>query len=150
MNDQLPSKKQRELLNFIDGFIRGNGYGPSYREIMRALDYKSVSTVAVHVDGLIARGYLNKRDRSARSLEVANAESSGKGVEKSGVSVREKWLVDVVSAKIDRLVENASPRAVHDVNILVETLGILGFESAQTSLQARLQDITKHLDQTRQ
>ena len=67
-----PSKKQRELLSFIDGFIKGYGYGPSYREIMRALDYKSVSTVAVHVDGLIARGLLAKKDNSARSLEVVS------------------------------------------------------------------------------
>lgn len=70
MADNRPSKKQRELLTFIDGFIKGNGYGPSYREIMRALNYKSVSTVAVHVDGLIARGFLRKRDHSARSIEV--------------------------------------------------------------------------------
>lgn len=75
MNDNRPSKKQRELLSFIDGFIKGNGYGPSYREVMRALDYKSVSTVAVHVDGLIARGLLRKKDNSARSLEVV-AESA--------------------------------------------------------------------------
>jgi SOS-response transcriptional repressor LexA len=37
---------------------------------MRALDYKSVSTVAVHVDALIAHGLLRKQDNSARSLEV--------------------------------------------------------------------------------
>lgn len=65
-----PTKKQRELLNFIDGFIKGNGYSPSFREIMRALDYKSVSTVAAHVDGLVARGWLIKKDNSARTLEV--------------------------------------------------------------------------------
>jgi SOS-response transcriptional repressor LexA len=64
------TRKQQELLQFIDGFIKGNGYGPSYREVMRALGYKSVSTVAIHIDGLIARGYLRKRDRSARSIEV--------------------------------------------------------------------------------
>jgi repressor LexA len=68
--DNRPSKKQRELLSFIDGFIKENGYGPSYRETMRALNYKSVSTVAVHVDGLITRGFLRKRDHSARSIEV--------------------------------------------------------------------------------
>lgn len=68
--DNRPTKKQRELLNFIDGFVKGNGYGPSYREIMRALGYKSVSTVAVHVDGLITHGLLRKTDNSARSLEV--------------------------------------------------------------------------------
>ena len=83
MASDRPSKKQQELLSFIDGFIKGNGYGPSYREVMRALGYKSVSTVATHVDGLIAKGYLRKGDGySARSLEVVTpatpqAESAG-------------------------------------------------------------------------
>lgn len=73
-----PTKKQKELLSFIDGFIKGNGYGPSYREIMRALEYRSVSTVATHVDGLIARGWLIKKDNSARTLEVvAPKEATG-------------------------------------------------------------------------
>ena len=65
-----PTRKQRELLTFIDTFIKSNGYGPSYREIMRAFDYKSVSTVAAHVNGLIVRGFLVKKDNSARSLQV--------------------------------------------------------------------------------
>lgn len=64
------TKKQQELLQFIDGFIKGHGYGPSYREVMRALGYKSVSTVAIHVDQLIVKGYLGKKDNSARSLQV--------------------------------------------------------------------------------
>lgn len=64
------TKKQHELLSYIDGFIQTHGYGPSYREIMRALDYKSVSTVATHVGGLIAKGYLEKTGSSARSLQV--------------------------------------------------------------------------------
>lgn len=67
------TKKQQELLSFIDGFIKGNGYGPSYREVMRALGYKSVSTVAAHVDALIAKGYLRKGDDyTARSIEVVD------------------------------------------------------------------------------
>ena len=57
-----PTRKQRELLTFIDTFIKSNGYGPSYREIMRAFDYKSVSTVAAHVNGLIVRGFLVKKN----------------------------------------------------------------------------------------
>lgn len=65
-----PTKKQKIMLDFIEGFVRGNGYSPTLREIMRALDYKSVSTVAKHVDNLIARGWLIKRDGEARSLEV--------------------------------------------------------------------------------
>ena len=76
MASDRPSKKQQELLSFIDGFIKGNGYGPSYREVMRALGYKSVSTVSAHVDALVAKGFLKKGDDySARSIEVVRRES---------------------------------------------------------------------------
>lgn len=66
------TKKQKTLLDFIDGFIKGNGYSPTYREIMRALGYKSVSTVAKHIDNLVASDHLIKQDGAIRSLEVMN------------------------------------------------------------------------------
>ena len=44
--EKRPTKKQKELLSFIDGFIKGNGYGPSYREIMRALPRAAIDYVA--------------------------------------------------------------------------------------------------------
>src|ERR1700761_3466380 len=65
-----PTKKQKELLAFIEAFITEHGYSPSYREIMNGLEYTSVATVALHVGNLIKRGHLRKRDHSARSLEV--------------------------------------------------------------------------------
>lgn len=70
------TKKQQELLQYIADFLGENDYAPSYREIMGALGYKSVSTVAVHVDALIAKGYLTKSDKSARSIRVAAARST--------------------------------------------------------------------------
>jgi len=66
------TKKQQELLQFISEFLTEHNYAPSYREIMAALGYKSVSTVAVHVDGLITKGYLTKSDKSARSVRIAH------------------------------------------------------------------------------
>ena len=63
-----PTKKQHDLLEFIEAFIAQHGYSPSYREIMNGLNYTSVATVALHVNSLIKRGHLAKRDRSARSL----------------------------------------------------------------------------------
>ncbi|OYW86289.1 repressor LexA, partial [Candidatus Saccharibacteria bacterium 32-49-10] len=48
-----PTKKQKLMLDFIDGFVKGRGYSPTLREIMQALGYKSVSTVAKHVDNLV-------------------------------------------------------------------------------------------------
>lgn len=66
------TKKQQELLQFISDFLSEHNYAPSYREVMSALGYKSVSTVAVHVDALIAKGYLVKKDKSARSIRLAS------------------------------------------------------------------------------
>lgn len=73
MPRQRATKKQQELLEFIGAFLNEHAYAPSYREIMSALGYKSVSTVAVHVDGLIAKGFLTKSDKSARSIRMATA-----------------------------------------------------------------------------
>ena len=85
--EKRPTKKQKELLSFIDGFIKGNGYGPSYREIMRALDYRSVSTVATHVNGLINRGWLIQKDNSARTVEVVRSQEAGGAKPAMAVSV---------------------------------------------------------------
>lgn len=70
------TKKQQELMQYIADFLREHDYAPSYREIMAALGYKSVSTVAVHVDGLITKGYLTKSDKSARSVRIASARTA--------------------------------------------------------------------------
>lgn len=65
-----PTKKQHEMLTYIDNFIKAYGYSPSYREIANGLGYKSIATVALHVKNLIERGHLEKRFNSSRSLEV--------------------------------------------------------------------------------
>lgn len=104
---QRATKKQRELLSFIDGFVKGNGYGPSYREIMRALEYKSVSTVATHVKGLVDKGYLVKTDASARSLAVAK--------QPSGQPTHEQWLTRELRKKRQSLASERTARSEADV-----------------------------------
>lgn len=151
MNDPIelrPSKKQRELLTFIEGFIAQHGYGPSYREIMRALDYKSVSTVAVHVDNLIKKGRLHKRDKSARSLEVAkdgHAEPESAGA-KPITKTQQKWLIDQVADRFAAAEKEARGAVELDsLYVLVGALHVLGLPDAARSYQARLQDLKRQL-----
>lgn len=148
------TKKQKELLDYVAKFIREYGYGPSYREIMDALGYRSVSTVAVHVNGLVAKGYLRKSDNSPRSLEVVNAEyvpgdSGGAGVssasgagERYGVKgatlAREKWLVDVVNDKFREYEGSSEPRVLDEIYVLVGALKVLGFEEAYAAMRNKL------------
>ena len=124
--EQRPTKKQRELLSFIDGFIQGYGYGPSYREIMRALDYKSVSTVATHVNGLVARGWLVKKDNSARTLEVVMPGSE----QSHSVGVVANPAEQTILKKIEELrgIDNDANAA--QIQTLLDALQILGYEKA--------------------
>lgn len=65
------TKKQSEILAFIDNFISQTGYSPTYREIQSGLGYRSVATVAKHIDNLIALGKLEKSDNGeARSVSL--------------------------------------------------------------------------------
>lgn len=68
------TKKQKFLLDYIQKFSKDNGYPPSFREIMQGLDYSSVATVAQHIDNLVAKGYLRKRDNEARSIQLVEAD----------------------------------------------------------------------------
>lgn len=94
MKRENTTKKQRELLNYLAEFIEANNYAPSYREVMKALNYKSVSTVANHIDSLITKGYLSKRDNSARSLEIVSLKD---GVVANRNNVGNKDTIDVIS-----------------------------------------------------
>lgn len=134
-----PSKKQRELLTFIEQFINEQGYSPSYREIMNGCNYTSVATVSLHVNNLIKRGHIRKRDRSARSLEVVRA--AEKPVSTNQVAESdEKWLV----AKVEHFFQAAeqsgqnSEEAIGQLHTLIATLKILGLEAAASSFAERL------------
>lgn len=126
-----PSKKQRELLSYIDSFIKENGYGPSYREVMRALNYKSVSTVAVHIDNLIQKGHLRKRTRSARSLEVTYVMQSV-NVTKAAAETNEKsWLITRVAMHFDQLEAKATQKALDEAYVLVGAMHVLKLPEAR-------------------
>lgn len=137
------TKKQRELLNFVDGFIQGHGYGPSYREIMRALDYKSVSTVAIHIENLITKGYLNKRDKSARSLEVVTTHLDDAPQHRTPTPAQEKWLINAVTERFDKIEFKNDPAVLDELYVLIGTLKILGLDGAHVAMRARLIDYNK-------
>lgn len=135
-----PTKKQQQLLGFIQEFIAEHGYSPSYREIMNGLNYNSVATVALHINSLIKRGHLQKRDHSARSLEVVK----GAGIETPKTAevkpAEEKWLVEKVEYYFDKL-ENAGDivsTELDELYVLLGALKVLGLEGAVQSFIPRL------------
>ena len=62
------SKKQEEILNYIDKTINNKGYSPTVREIAEAVGLKSTSTVQYHLNKLINLGFLDKSENISRSI----------------------------------------------------------------------------------
>lgn len=138
-----PTKKQKELLTFIEEFITKHGYSPSYREIMSGLNYNSVATVSLHVNNLIKRGHLRKRDHSARSLEVVDAAASeqNKVTTNQIAPGEEKWLVEKVEHAFQQMERSGSDIAEASLDhlyVLVGALKVLGLEGAAQSFTPRL------------
>jgi len=143
-----PTKKQKELLTFIEDFIAEHGYSPSYREIMSGTGHSSVATVSLHISNLIKRGHLRKRDRSARSLEVV---SPTKPVGEVSVEPKqlktseEKWLISKVELFFKEAEANSSlaEAQLDKLHILIGALKVLGLEGAAQSFNARLSQLKK-------
>ncbi len=62
--------RQKEFLDFVTSFMEEKGYPPSIREIQHAFKLKSTKGVKGHIDRLVERGYLNRKDGSARALSL--------------------------------------------------------------------------------
>lgn len=142
-----PTKKQKELLSFIEEFIIAHGYSPSYREIMKGLEYTSVATVALHVNNLIKRGHLQKRDRSARSLEVVKPTITveQKIMPKQLKGSEEKWLVEKIEVYIKEAeaLPRVEPSQLDKLYVLIGALKILGSDGASQAFSARLAKLKK-------
>ncbi len=139
-----PTKKQKELLAFISAFITEHGYSPSYREIMSGLQYTSVATVALHVNNLIKRGHLHKRDRSARSLEVVDQKQTDASLPEVSEG-QEKWLMLHIDARFADAEASATvtQQDIDKLYVLVGALKVLGFEEAANSFIPRLSALKK-------
>lgn len=132
------TKRQKELLDFVDAFIQEHGYGPSYREIMNAIGYKSVSTVAIHIDGLISKGFLRKTDNSARSLEVVTTNATTAAGSKAVSPAKQKWLVDAINDRFSIYDSSPNQMTLDELYVLIGALKILGLEGAHEASKAKL------------
>jgi len=137
-----PTKKQKELLSYIEAFIAEHGYSPSYREIMNGLNYTSVATVALHVNNLIKRGHLRKRDHSARSLEVVTPVEEVKITSNEVKPGEEKWLVEKIEHAFQQIEVTAEESFDH-LYVLVGALKVLGLEGAAQSFIPRLTELKR-------
>ena len=64
------TRKQRDLLMFINDYIQTTGLSPSFEEMKDGLDLKSKSGIHRLINALVERGFLERLPNKARALEI--------------------------------------------------------------------------------
>ncbi|HUN39989.1 MAG TPA: transcriptional repressor LexA [Acetobacteraceae bacterium] len=64
------TRKQHELLVYIDRHLKQTGFSPSFEEMKEALQLKSKSGIHRLISALEERGFIGRRHHRARALEV--------------------------------------------------------------------------------
>jgi len=83
------TRRQRQIYDFIRGFVDEKGYSPSLEEIGEEFGLSSVATVHKHVQHLVEKGFLRKAWNRSRSVEP---------VETLGVGLASLPLAGIVAA----------------------------------------------------
>jgi repressor LexA len=65
------TKRQKEFLEFLSGFLEKRGYSPSYEEIADGLSLASLATVHKHILALESKNYVKRGFNQSRSLELS-------------------------------------------------------------------------------
>ena len=66
------TKRQKQILNYIEKFIQKNEYAPSLEEIKEHFNLSSVATIHQHIEALKSKGYLIKSAHQHRTIELTN------------------------------------------------------------------------------
>jgi repressor LexA len=81
-NEMLPlTKRQREILDYLNEFIQNHGYAPSLEEIGRRFNLSSLATVHKHLSNLQEKGFIRRAWNRSRSVELVPTRGGGRAVE---------------------------------------------------------------------
>lgn len=75
------TKRQREILDYLNDFIQQHGYAPSLEEIGRRFNLSSLATVHKHLTNLQEKGFIRRAWNRSRSVEVIPARTPTRAVE---------------------------------------------------------------------
>ncbi len=75
------TKRQREILDYLNDFIQQHGYAPSLEEVGRRFGLSSLATVHKHLTNLQEKGFIKRAWNRSRSVELIPARIGGRALE---------------------------------------------------------------------
>jgi len=127
------TKKQSDLLRFINERLKESGVPPSFEEMKDALDLRSKSGIHRLIMALEERGFIRRLPNRARALEVLRLPESSSPATPRG----QKFSPSVIEGSLGRLRPQASPphRDIDDAQQAV-SIPVMGRIAAGTPISA--------------
>ncbi len=75
------TKRQREILDFLNQYGEANGFAPSFEEIAEQFNYNSLATVHEHLSNLERKGYIKRSYNESRAIEILPSDMFPRAVE---------------------------------------------------------------------
>ena len=122
------TKKQKNLLLFINKKIRSSGISPSYEEMKQSLSLKSKSGIHRLISALEERGFIRKLPHKARALEVLKLPETA-----SANDIYNSFSPSVIKGGLDEETNNSE-----DVEI-----SVLGKIAAGTPVEAIQNEVSR-------
>ena len=120
------TKKQKNLLIFINKKIRSSGISPSYEEMKNSLNLKSKSGIHRLISALEERGFVKRLAHKARALEVVKLPENA-----SANDIFNSFTPSVIKGGLDKSNVNSSK------------ISVLGSIAAGTPIEAIQQEVDK-------
>lgn len=64
------TRRQKELLDYIQDYLQTNGYAPSFEEMAEHFTFRSLATVHEHLTNLERKGYIRRTHNESRAIEI--------------------------------------------------------------------------------
>jgi len=104
------TKKQKNLLLFINKKLRSSGISPSYEEMKQSLNLKSKSGIHRLISALEERGFIRRLPHKARALEVIKLPETA-----SANDIYNSFSPSVIKGGLD---ENTSNEKSSEISVL--------------------------------
>tara|TARA_B100001123_G_scaffold287983_1_gene320911 strand:- start:655 stop:1338 length:684 start_codon:yes stop_codon:yes gene_type:complete len=124
------TKKQKNLLLFINRKLRSTGVSPSYEEMKASLNLKSKSGIHRLISALEERGFIKRLPHKARALEVVKLPETA-----SANDIYNTFSPSVIKGGLDETNSNKNKEETE--------ISVLGTIAAGTPIEAIQNEVTR-------
>ena len=136
------TKKQSDLLRFINERLKESGVPPSSEEMKEALDLRSKSGIHRLIMALEERGFIRRLPNRARALEILRMPESS-----ASSSRVQKFSPSVIEGSLGRLRPSSAPTAPRDMDdaqyaVSIPLMGRIAAGTPISAIQTRMNNIS--------